>query len=221
MTDQTERDFSDTRRRILTMLRRSERTVNDLAEALNLADNSIRAHLASLEREGLVVQTGTRPGRRKPHFMYRLTQAAEPLFLRACDPVLDKLLDALSERVLPGAMDEVLADTGRRMAEPHVIGLAGATPAQRLEKALEVLRELGGVVELEESGGKLFLQGYRCPLSAVVSGHPRICLVAEKLVSAIVDAPVRERCERGTTPHCRFEIGIAAGPASFRPPMAD
>ena len=65
-----DRLFKNTRGKILELLRARECTVNELADALHLTDNAVRAHLASLERDRLVVQSGMRPGIRKPHTTY-------------------------------------------------------------------------------------------------------------------------------------------------------
>jgi predicted ArsR family transcriptional regulator len=43
-----------TRGQILTLFRSAPQTVNDLADALKLTDNAVRAHLISLDRDGLV-----------------------------------------------------------------------------------------------------------------------------------------------------------------------
>ena len=53
-----DRLFKSTRGKILELLRTRECTVNELADALHLTDNAVRAHLASLERDRLVVQSG-------------------------------------------------------------------------------------------------------------------------------------------------------------------
>jgi len=50
--------MESTRGKILDLLRSKERTVNELAAALGLTDNAVRAHLLSLERDGLVHQSG-------------------------------------------------------------------------------------------------------------------------------------------------------------------
>ena len=74
------RILESTRGQILQLLRNGEQTVNDLAAALHLTDNAVRAHLLSLERDGLVHQSGTQPGVRKPHATYALTADAEQIF---------------------------------------------------------------------------------------------------------------------------------------------
>ncbi|HEX7176746.1 MAG TPA: ArsR family transcriptional regulator, partial [Pyrinomonadaceae bacterium] len=74
-----ERFFDSTRGRIVSLLRDGSKTVNDLASKLELTDNAVRAHLLTLERDGLVRQSGVQRGARKPHFAYELTAEAERL----------------------------------------------------------------------------------------------------------------------------------------------
>src|SRR5690349_11588901 len=64
------RFFDSTRGKIVMQLRRGSKTVNDLATALSLTDNAIRANLLTLERDELVQLVGTVKGHRKPHFAY-------------------------------------------------------------------------------------------------------------------------------------------------------
>jgi len=61
------RFWTSTRGHIILLLRSADRTVNELAEALALTDNAVRAHLVALERDGLVRASGKRPGTRKPN----------------------------------------------------------------------------------------------------------------------------------------------------------
>src|SRR5438045_9026707 len=75
-----ERLFKSTRGKILDILRTRERTVNELAAELRLTDNAERAHLASLERDKLVSQSGMKPCVRKPHTTYAPRAQAEALF---------------------------------------------------------------------------------------------------------------------------------------------
>ena len=73
-THRDERFFASTRGQVVTLLRRSARTVEDLARALGLTDNGVRAHLAALERDGIVRQRGAvRRGSGKSAYVYGLT----------------------------------------------------------------------------------------------------------------------------------------------------
>src|SRR3954469_11448670 len=74
--------FASTRGQIVTLLRRGGRTVEELAQGVGLTDNGVRAHLATLERDGIVWQRGTvsSSGGGKPAYVYELTSEAEALF---------------------------------------------------------------------------------------------------------------------------------------------
>src|SRR5690349_54699 len=111
-----ERFWSSTRGRIILLLRGGERTVNDLARALGLSDNAVRAHLDRLERDGLVRPSGTRPGPRKPHITYGLTPEAERLFPKMYGPTLRQFLDVLGEHLPAKKLDQIVRTVGHRLA---------------------------------------------------------------------------------------------------------
>src|SRR5919199_3217925 len=111
--------LESTRGRVISLLRRSEHTVNELALALGLTDNAIRGHLASLERDGLVRPKGTRRGAHKPTVTYALTPEAEHLFPRPYGPLLRTLLDVLAERLPAESVDDVARAAGRRLAAQY------------------------------------------------------------------------------------------------------
>ena len=93
-----EKLMASTRGRVLSLLRRSPRTVNDLAAELGLTDNAVRLHLASLEAEGLVEQEGVRRGAGKPAHVFRLTDEADSLFPKAYSAVLNEVLATVQRR---------------------------------------------------------------------------------------------------------------------------
>ena len=109
------RFFQSTRGRIVTLLRRSKSTVEDLARALDLTDNGVRAHLGVLERDGIVRQRGSlrrSSGGGKPAYVYELTSEGEELFPKAYEPTLGRLLDVLSERLGPEESEALLRSVG-------------------------------------------------------------------------------------------------------------
>ena len=201
------RFFDSTRGRIVSLLREGSSTVNELASKLELTDNAVRAHLLTLERDGLVRQSGVQRGARKPHFAYELTAEAERLFPKAYDALLNQLITVLKGRLPPSALEDVLREVGRSLAARHSSGQTPADLEGRLQNALEVLKAIGGTPSVEREDGRLFIRSGGCPLSAAVVEHPEVCELAEALVAEIVGLPVRERCDRGESPKCRFEVG--------------
>jgi predicted ArsR family transcriptional regulator len=200
------RILESTRGKILDLLRAKEQTVNDLAAALRLTDNAVRAHLLSLERDGLVLQAGTQPGFRKPHVTYALTADAEQIFPKAYGVLLDLILIVISKQLSPKELRAAMREVGRRVADNHLLEVEGKSRNQRIETALRILKDLGGSATFEKSDGKHFIRGRGCPLAAATSRHPEACLIAETLLSEVIGAPVKECCIHGTTPSCRFEI---------------
>ena len=204
-----QRFFESTRGQIVTLLRSSACTVDELAEKLNLTDNAVRAHLATLERDGLVRQSGLRRGPRKPHFTYVLTDEADKLFPKAYDALLNKLIAVLKTRLTPKEIEGVLREVGRAFAA-DARGRSDAKLETRVHNALKVLEAIGGAAEVERDGDKFVIQASGCPLAAAVTVHPEVCHLAETLVAEVVKAPVVERCDREGRPKCRFEIDASA-----------
>jgi predicted ArsR family transcriptional regulator len=203
-TNWNQRFFSSTRGQIITLLRRSSRTVDELAQALDLTDNAVRAHLATLERDGFVKQHGVRRGSGKPSFVYDLTPEAEYLFPKSYGQVLYQLLEVLDEKMTSEELEDLLRTVGRRIAAKW--NIPSGDLSVRLEAAVEVLNELGGMAELEIGEETFCIRGYSCPLAAAVPGHPEVCHLAETLLTELVGVPVKEQCDRNGTVKCRFWV---------------
>ena len=204
-----ERFLATTRGRIVGLLRGTPRTVNDLAAALELTDNAVRAHLTTLERDGLARQSGTRPGFRKPNLTYELTPEAGQLFPKPYAAVLEQLLTVLGQRLGPEEAEVVLREVGHRLAAGLRGEVNGTDVRERTVQAVAVLGELGGMAKVEEAEGELVIRGSDCPLAAVVEGHPAGCRLAETLLSDLVGVPVTEQCQRGDQLRCAFHVPLA------------
>jgi predicted ArsR family transcriptional regulator len=200
-----ERFFESTRGQIVTILRGSTSTVDELAQKLSLTDNAVRSHLTTLERDGLVRQTGLRRGARKPHFTYALTDEADQLFPKAYDALLNQLIGVLKNRLSPAEMEDILREVGRAVAG-DVREDKKESLESRAQRALKVLEAIGGAATIEQHEDRVVIQGNGCPLATAVAVHPEVCQLAETLVAEIVKAPVEERCDRTARPQCRFEI---------------
>jgi predicted ArsR family transcriptional regulator len=201
------RFFDSTRGRVVALLRRTGFTVDELARELDLTNNGVRAHLATLERDGIVRQSGVvrrEIGGGKPAYLYELTPEAEDLFPKAYEPVLHRLLDVLAEQLEPDESEALLRSVGRLMAKGETVPTHG--PRERLEAAVEVLNELGGLAELEERDGGFVIRGYSCPLAGVTQEHPEVCRMVETLITELAGVPVYEHCDRGERPRCCLEV---------------
>jgi predicted ArsR family transcriptional regulator len=198
--------FKSTRGKILQLLRIREWTVNELADEVHLTDNAVRAHLASLERDRLVAQSGLKPGVRKPHITYGLGPEAEHIFPKAYGRLVSLLMSIFARHVEPKHLRAGMRIAGRTVAKEHLPELHGKTRQQRIDAALDILKELGGTASFREEDGKHFIYGNGCPIAAATADHPEACLLAASLLTEIIGSPVKEHCIRGPAPSCRFEV---------------
>jgi predicted ArsR family transcriptional regulator len=199
--------LASTRGRIVDLLRRAGRTVEELARELGVTDNAVRPHLAALERDGIVRSTGVRREGTvgKPATMYEIDPAAEPAFSNAYLPLLTALLTALGERMDERELRALMRDVGHKLGG-DVPADRGALKA-RVEAASRVLNELGGVTSVEEDeNGTFCIRGCGCALSAAVAERSEVCVAVQTMLSDIIGVPVRERCDRAGRVQCRFEV---------------
>ncbi|MEX2179306.1 MAG: hypothetical protein WD801_11380 [Gemmatimonadaceae bacterium] len=196
-----------TRGRIVALLRASAFTVEELAREVVLTDNAVRAHLVSLERDGMIRQAGVRRGEGagKPAVLFELHPDAEPTLSRAYAPVLSALLEVITDQLPERDAHRVLRETGRRLAAT-VGGRAPGDLMARAQAAAAVLTALGGAVSVEERRGSATLRGAACPLATAVSRSPQVCRAVESLVAEVSGAKVTECCDRTGRPRCCFEL---------------
>jgi predicted ArsR family transcriptional regulator len=199
---------ASTRGQVIALLRRKAQTVEELAGALDLTDNAIRAQLSALERDGLVQQHGVRRGGSRPAAVYGLTHHAERFFPKAYETALRHLVGVLLEHYSPEECEQMLRLTGRRIAQEQ--GLTSAGAVERLQRSVAVLGTLGALVEVEEHDGTTYICGYSCPLANVTTRHKEACKLLEAMLLELTGLPVQEHCQQHEDVACWFKVSMPA-----------
>jgi predicted ArsR family transcriptional regulator len=202
------------RGKIIGLLRRGERTVEELATELGVTDNAVRAQLQVLEREGLVHQSRIRHTGSvgKPATVYAVPESAEAYLSAAHAPLLAALLAALESRLSERDLEALFRDVGRRLAA-GVGGDASGKPRgleARVNAAASVLTALGAEIDVAPTPDGYLLQGHACPLSDAVRVQPGVCRAIEELVAGVTGARVVECCDRSGSAKCCFDIRRSA-----------
>lgn len=207
MPELNRRFLETTRGRILGLIRRNPQTVEEMAKALSLTDNAVRSHLSTLERDGLVHQTGVRrgPGAGKPASVYEIPADAEPLLSRAYVPMLEALLDELSAHIPHEEQEALMRAVGHRLSAGIPASRSGNLEA-RAHAGAAILNSLGGDAAVEKVDGQLTIRGCGCPLSAATTRRPEVCKAVETLLADVIGASVEEACDRKVRPQCRFIV---------------
>ena len=192
--------------RIIALLRRGRRTVDELAASTGVTDNAVRAQLQLLEGAGVVQASGTRPGdgAGKPATVYEIAPDAEAVLSSAYAPVLASLLEVMKSRLEPADLRAMLRETGHRLGAPSPRGKGSLE--SRVNAAADLLRALGADVDVERTGDVYRICGYACPLSVAVRAQPDTCQVVQEIVRNVVGANVTECCDRADGARCRFDV---------------
>ena len=193
-----------TRDRLLHLLRYRPRTIEELAAAIGLTANGVRAQLSVLERDGFVERVGVRraEGPGKPAQLYAVTRLAEARFSAAYAPALSALVAILGDRLAPARLRSVFNATGRRIAGRHSRPVAG-DPA---ESARILLESLGAAATVRRDATQVTVEGVACPLADAVRGCPESCEMVRAMLAAATGARVATHCDHGDAPRCRFAI---------------
>jgi predicted ArsR family transcriptional regulator len=204
----TKQLLDTTRGRIVTLLQTKPLTVEELATALGLTTNAVRAQLTAMERDGLVCRTGRRPGTTRPSHIFELTVEVEHLLSQAYIPLLSQLVHTLANRLPTKLVEALLRETGQALGEALSAGRRpSGTLRSRVTLASQLLNEELGALTHVEKNGAFVIRGLGCPLSALTGKHPGVCIAMESLVGEIVGAPTHECCNREGRPRCCFTIG--------------
>lgn len=198
---------TDTRGKILALLCRTNQTGGELARALGMSANGVRGHLDRLEKEGLVEHRVVRRGVGKPGYEYLLTAQGSMRLSQAYFPLLSELLSVVRRRGGAAEEEAVLREAGRAL----VLGRRnpGVNLRSRVDAAVDLLTEFGGISSIGEEGDAISIRGACCLVRGLVPDHPLVCKAVEAMLSEFIGAPVREACERKVPPLCRLVIAAA------------
>jgi len=201
-------------------------TVAELSRALRMSRANARHHLAILEEQGLVVETGERTqgqGRGRPSLIYTLADTVQAHSLGELSGIL---LDLLAEQVPTGERTQLYRQVAFALKSVGQAGSNGrsARLAQDAEVETSRMTNLTGRLtttvqglnqlnyharwEAHAQGPQLILT--HCPYAAILKRHPEMCQIDRYLLQELSGAPVvqTERLtpdERGV-PFCRFVL---------------
>jgi predicted ArsR family transcriptional regulator len=200
--------FESSRGRIVSALRRSTATADELAASLGQTRHAIRAQLRGMERDGLVESAGFRPGTTRPFVVYRLTAEVEQLLSHAYIPFLSRLIQVFASRQVAQEFESVMRETGRGLARDFDCREDGGRSLKlRVAAASRLLnQELGALTHVEQDGDGLTIKGAGCPLSALTDKNPGACLAIESFLAECLGVQVSECCDRHERPRCCFRI---------------
>ena len=201
-------------------------SVQDLVDATGVTRTAVAKGLDELVAAGFVRRSAEQlPGKGRPRFHYSVTDAARTHLFPADQSLAVSLMWRAIEDV--GGIElkrRVLRRVGRALADHYKRQLRGNTAAERFRELAKVFCEAeGNLVEVEADGaGRLVMRRRNCSFFSVSEEGQAFCQIGEKMVSAIVEAPVRRTACRHDGDHCCiFEIVIDEVSRPEGPAQAD
>lgn len=162
--------------RILQLLKmRSNMTVSQLKDALNISAMGIRQHLTILEEEGLVEHYSERHGRGRPHHLYSLTEDANSLFPTTYANFAVGLMQEVAKFNGAGFINKVFKSRMQSQLQTYQERLHGKNLLERVQELANIRDEEGYMAKLEENDTDYVLIEHNCPIAAIAQEYPHVC----------------------------------------------
>jgi predicted ArsR family transcriptional regulator len=201
------RSLTGTRQRIVDIVRRAPKTAREISAELGITYHAVRQHLLALEHDGVIRVTGVR-GTTRPANVYDIVPDAESALSSAYVPFVSHLTKVLVERLPERQVSGIMRDVGRRLAGSFQ--RPQGTLRERTLAASAVLHELGSPNEVGGRGRMLTIRSAGCVLAEAIHGRPEVCQAMASFLGELLQADVRQRCDRSQRPRCCFEIQAAS-----------
>lgn len=168
---------------------RGRSTVPELASGLGLNVETVRDHLRTLERQGLVRRDGTLPqGRGRPEIVFVLTPSAEALFPRRESEILEALTRYLLEHKQAPLLRAFFREFVAARREQGLARVAGLTGQKRVREVARIFNEMGFMPVLEGEGSGLRL--CHCPMRGLVDATDLPCREEIGLLQELLGEPL-------------------------------
>ena len=187
-------------------------TVEELSQALEISRNAVRQHLAGMERDGLLLQSGTRPTGGRPEQLYLLTDRGRELFPRQYSWFSRLLIESLREQAGSEGLGNRLADLGNQVASQ----LRGQSPIPeeqplRVSRLAALMTDLGyGAKATTASDGSPTIEANNCVFHDLAARYPEVCRFDLALMATVVgNAVEHQECmvRGGSMGRFRFPAG--------------
>ncbi len=197
----------NTPNRIIDLLNRNPQTIRELAAALCISRNSVHQQVSKLEAAGIIekLHPSEPTGAGKPAFQYRTAVGKEDSYSSAYKPLLDVMMQTLSQELPAEKRLQVYEKTGRMLANA-----AGLYPSDDLsadiQKSIESVNSLGAMAEISCEGEENYIRCYSCPVATLVHSDPMTCQLVAAFFSEATGRQVSVHCSRERTVICGFRV---------------
>ena len=200
-----------TQAKILNLLNRQPHTIIELADALGVTRNSAYIQITKLEAAGLIHKKAQRKSTNagKPAYEYQTAQGSEDTFSQAYKPLIGSIVEVLEREIPLKERKKLFSKAGIEMAVKA--GLSGSGDFEsNLDRALDILNELGAMAEVTQVDGQLILSSHSCPVATSVRADVETCNLVSAFLSEATSSNVTSQCKKEGNLICQFAIDCPA-----------
>lgn len=202
---------TDSRERVLELLRSGGHTATSLAQALGVTSVAARRHLCDLKEQGLAQAEEERHGGRgRPQQVYRLTPAGREQFAGDYATLCLDLLSAAKACYGPAAVTQLIRERNAGLRRQWSAELGTLQGAARLKALAELLSEAGYDARVERQGNTVVLVQHSCPHLALARQHPEVCAAEQALYHELLPGATVHSCSRIAAGccSCRYQVQL-------------
>jgi len=185
------------------------KSVADLIREMKVTRTAVTEQLNELVAAGLVERQMQRlSGRGRPRHVYSATPGALLLLLsKNQEMVLPTIWRALREVGGPKLVGDVIRQVSKILADHYRKRMSATTPSERVVQLIELLREEGVLVEIQEENGRYIIRQRSCPYIMMYEESRAVCLLDQETFAQVLEGPVRQvACRHDGAPCCVFEV---------------
>ena len=158
---------------VMSLKRRGEATIDELAGELGVTTSAVRQHLQALD--GLVAYREERTGPGRPRHWYCLTAAAETLFPKRYGELTNQLLGFVADADA-GLVDRAFEGRRRSRTERALVRLGGQPFDDRVRELATILDEDGYLADCERRpDGTWIVTEHNCAVIDVARIYGQAC----------------------------------------------
>lgn len=202
-----------TRLRMVALLQQApEATIDELAQALDMAAATVRRHLDILQRDRLVSYRVVRHKPGRPQHAYYLTDEGHEALPKRYQHLLHWILESLSASGAGAPptsrehdVEALLGGIANRIAEPYRDRFQGKSIPDRVAVLQELLETEQFAPSVERGEGTLKTHLLNCPFRGIAMENPVVCALDRQIISLVLgsDATAEERINRNHH-HCIY-----------------
>lgn len=202
-----------TKEKLIDLLKiKTEMTVSQMAQALEITEMAVRKHLNILERDSFIHITEVKQPLGRPVQVFSLTPQADELFPKSYDNLTVDFLNDLQEIQGDEIINRLFERRSKRLASKYLPYMKDAdSNEQRLETLKDIQIDKGYMADfIKIDDGQFEFIEHHCPIFEVAKDFNQACHCETKMFKEVLNTNNVQRtsCKADGDTHCHFLINF-------------